>query len=141
MGDISNVPIDYEDEEIKTALEEQGIVEARRIRRKNEGRGEDIRTNMLQLTFKGELGQKLTDRVKLGFVSHPVRPFYRSIYKCKKCYRLGHLQIFCKSHPWSAPAWMKSNNEFYGQGYILGEYYQIWADYFASLFIFPTSDV
>ncbi|KAK4028236.1 hypothetical protein OUZ56_017516 [Daphnia magna] len=64
MGDISNVPIDYEDEEIKTALEEQGIVEARRIRRKNEGRGEDIRTNMLQLTFKGELGQKLTDRTR-----------------------------------------------------------------------------
>lgn len=97
MGVISNVSIDYEDEEIKTALEEQGVVEARRITRKNDGRGEDIRTNMVQLTFKGEPGQKLTDRVKLGFVSHPVRPFYRSPYKCKKCYRLGHLQTFCKS--------------------------------------------
>lgn len=36
--------------------------------------------------------------------------------------------------PWSAPAWMKSNNEFYGQGYLLGEYYQVWADYFARFF-------
>jgi len=32
--------------------------------------------------------------------------------------------------PWSSPAWMKSNNEFFGQGYLLLEYYQLWADYF-----------
>ncbi|CAG0916919.1 unnamed protein product [Notodromas monacha] len=32
--------------------------------------------------------------------------------------------------PWSAPAWMKTNNELYGQGKLKPEYYQIWADYF-----------
>ena len=35
--------------------------------------------------------------------------------------------------PWSAPAWMKSNNAFSGQGYLLQEYYQVWADYFVRL--------
>ena len=30
---------------------------------------------------------------------------------------------------WSAPGWMKSNNQVYGQGYLLPEYYQVWADY------------
>lgn len=32
--------------------------------------------------------------------------------------------------PWSAPAWMKSNNALNGQGYLLPEYYQQWADYY-----------
>jgi len=35
--------------------------------------------------------------------------------------------------PWSAPAWMKSNNAFSGQGFLLQEYYQVWADYFVRL--------
>ena len=30
---------------------------------------------------------------------------------------------------WSAPGWMKSNNEVFGQGYLLPHYYQVWADY------------
>jgi len=32
--------------------------------------------------------------------------------------------------PWTAPKWMKSNNDYIGQGYLLPEYYQVWADYF-----------
>ena len=32
--------------------------------------------------------------------------------------------------PWSAPSWMKSNGALNGQGYLLQEYYQTWADYF-----------
>merc|ERR1711963_1313466 len=32
--------------------------------------------------------------------------------------------------PWSAPAWMKSNNHLNGQGFLLPEYYQAWANYF-----------
>ena len=43
------------------------------------------------------------------------------------------------SSPWSAPKWMKSNNEFYGQGYLLEEYYQAWADYFVKYLILNKS--
>lgn len=32
--------------------------------------------------------------------------------------------------PWSAPAWMKSNNAINGEGYLLEEYYEAWANYF-----------
>nr|CAH0110339.1 unnamed protein product [Daphnia galeata] len=35
---------------------------------------------------------------------------------------------------WSAPAWMKSNDKLYGKGYLLQEYYQVWADYFVRFF-------
>merc|ERR1719285_1333709 len=31
--------------------------------------------------------------------------------------------------PWSAPAWMKSNKALNGQGNLLPEYYQAWANY------------
>ena len=32
--------------------------------------------------------------------------------------------------PWNAPAWMKSNHEVNGKGYLLPEYYSAWANYF-----------
>ncbi|CAG0890294.1 unnamed protein product [Darwinula stevensoni] len=31
---------------------------------------------------------------------------------------------------WSAPRWMKTNNDFIGEGRLKDEYYQLWADYF-----------
>ena len=31
---------------------------------------------------------------------------------------------------WSAPAWMKTNNDLTGQGFLKTEYYQLWADYY-----------
>jgi len=36
--------------------------------------------------------------------------------------------------PWTAPAWMKSNNKLYGKGSLLPEYYQVWANYFVKFF-------
>merc|ERR1719495_1050525 len=39
-------------------------------------------------------------------------------------------EILLYGSPWSAPAWMKSNNALNGQGYLLPEYYQTWADYY-----------
>ncbi|XP_037073434.1 lysosomal acid glucosylceramidase-like [Pollicipes pollicipes] len=40
----------------------------------------------------------------------------------------GKVRVFAS--PWSAPAWMKSNNALNGRGHLLPEYYQTWADYF-----------
>ncbi|KAF0314616.1 Glucosylceramidase [Amphibalanus amphitrite] len=37
------------------------------------------------------------------------------------------LQLFGSA--WSAPAWMKTNNDFIGIGFLKTEYYQLWADY------------
>ena len=31
---------------------------------------------------------------------------------------------------WAAPLWMKTNNKYYGNGFIKKEFYQTWADYF-----------
>lgn len=32
--------------------------------------------------------------------------------------------------PWTAPPWMKSNNDYVGYSHLLPEYYQAWANYF-----------
>ena len=42
--------------------------------------------------------------------------------------RPSPLKMFAS--PWTAPAWMKSNNNLIGEGYLLPEYYQAWANYF-----------
>lgn len=40
----------------------------------------------------------------------------------------GEIKLFAS--PWSAPAWMKTNNNLIGKGELKHEYYQLWADYF-----------
>ena len=40
----------------------------------------------------------------------------------------GNLKLFAS--PWSAPAWMKTNNDLIGKGDLKAEYYQVWANYF-----------
>jgi len=43
---------------------------------------------------------------------------------------MSQKEIRMFASPWSAPAWMKTNNALNGQGGLIHEYYQIWAEYF-----------
>lgn len=53
-------------------------------------------------------------------------------------YKISYLQQALKltpglrvfGSPWSAPAWMKTNNALNGQGVLKKEFYQTWADYY-----------
>ena len=49
-----------------------------------------------------------------------------------------NLKVFAS--PWSAPAWMKTNNNITGQGGLKGGaggvYYKAWANYFVKLVTF-----
>ena len=38
-------------------------------------------------------------------------------------------EILLFGSAWSAPGWMKSNGLVFGQGYLLPQHYQLWADY------------
>ena len=51
-----------------------------------------------------------------------------ALIKKANTFRETPLKIF--SSPWTAPPWMKSNNDYKGKGYLLPEYYQAWANYF-----------
>ena len=48
----------------------------------------------------------------------------------KQAQFVSEKEIKLFASPWSAPAWMKSNNAINGSGYLLPEYYQSWANYF-----------
>lgn len=40
----------------------------------------------------------------------------------------NNLRFFASA--WTAPKWMKTNNEYYGNGFLKEDMYQAWADYF-----------
>ena len=48
----------------------------------------------------------------------------------RRALNVAQSQVRVFASPWSAPAWMKSNGALNGQGHLLSEYYQTWADYF-----------
>ncbi|KAK2721155.1 hypothetical protein QYM36_003432 [Artemia franciscana] len=47
----------------------------------------------------------------------------------KRAQTMSNREIKLIASAWSAPAWMKSNNALYDKGYLLPEYWQVWADY------------
>ena len=68
-------------------------------------------------------------------INHPLLIFYYIFLKKKIPYMKQATEVKGKpltffASPWSAPAWMKSNNGLIGKGYLLPKYYQTWADYF-----------
>merc|ERR1712223_793295 len=52
--------------------------------------------------------------------------FYKIPY-IKMAQNVSNKNILLFGSAWSAPGWMKSNNQVYGQGYLLPEYYQVWS--------------
>ena len=62
---------------------------------------------------------------KLSFIN---LDFQIPLVKIANSLRKEPVKLFAS--PWTAPAWMKSNNDVIGQGYLLPEYYDAWARYF-----------
>ncbi len=54
------------------------------------------------------------------------------IQKAKLLSSNKNIKLFAS--PWSAPAWMKTNNALNGRGYLYKRYYQTWANYFVRFF-------
>ncbi|XP_068229944.1 lysosomal acid glucosylceramidase-like [Palaemon carinicauda] len=60
-----------------------------------------------------------------------------TVYKIPMIQRAKELSekpIRLIASPWSAPIWMKSNDQFQGMGHLLEEMYQPWAEYFVRFF-------
>ena len=50
------------------------------------------------------------------------------LVKLAQSLRQDPIRMFAS--PWNAPAWMKSNHEVNGKGFLLPEFYPAWANYF-----------
>lgn len=95
LGVISNVPLQFSYQETADTLANQEVTGARQINQKaKEHNNEPSATGSVQLTFKRGHDDSLPERVKLGLVSHPVRPFFRTPYRCKTSLRLGHVKCY-----------------------------------------------
>ncbi|CAH0549500.1 unnamed protein product [Brassicogethes aeneus] len=52
----------------------------------------------------------------------------------KKANELSNNTLELFASAWSAPPWMKTNNDFAGVGFLKLEYYQTWAEYYVKFF-------
>ena len=65
-----------------------------------------------------------------------------ALIKQANTFRPQNTSLKMYASPWTAPPWMKSNNDYAGQGYLLPEYYQAWADYFVKfLNVYKEEDI
>jgi len=47
----------------------------------------------------------------------------------KEAQKLSQRGLHLLAAAWTAPPWMKTNDDYSGFGFLKGEYYQEWADY------------
>ncbi|XP_073999565.1 uncharacterized protein [Rhodnius prolixus] len=79
-------------EDIKEGLADQGVIEVRRIKRRQDGSLVD--TASLVLTFDRP---KPPQSINAAFYKLKVRPYIPSPMRCYKCQRFGHTSTRCKA--------------------------------------------
>lgn len=78
--------------ELKAELREELVVDVVRIKRKVNG--EEVPTSGLILTFAAA---HPPDRIRAGYLSLPVRPYFRNPQRCFKCQKFGHSAKNCQN--------------------------------------------
>ena len=82
------------EDEIVEGMEEQGVLAARRIRRRERGAERAlVDTDSVILTFNRT---NLPDRVKVGYLSVRVRLYIPDPVRCYKCQAFGHVSQRCR---------------------------------------------
>lgn len=83
--------VGYTDEELKTELQDQGVVDLRRITR-SEGK-ERVNTPTIILTINGTVAP---NHIEVGWLRCPTRPYYPAPMLCFGCYNFGHTKARCQ---------------------------------------------
>lgn len=90
-GVITGVPLSITEEMMKSCMEGGTLVKATRFNTTREGK--KVPTTTILMSFSDLL---LPQRVKIGYVSYPVREYVPDPLRCFKCQRLGHVAAVCK---------------------------------------------
>lgn len=91
-GVINGIPLGVTMEELRKNLEGAKIIDAVRLQMTREGR----RMDSLSVRLKLE-GKEVPDRVKMGYISYPIRKYIAPPLRCYNCQRYGHTASVCKS--------------------------------------------
>lgn len=83
--------VGYSDEELKAELQDQGVVDIRRITR-SEGK-ERVNTPTVILTINGTVAPEY---IEVGWLKCRTRPFYPAPMLCFGCYNFGHTKLRCQ---------------------------------------------
>ncbi|XP_013859124.1 uncharacterized protein LOC106514416, partial [Austrofundulus limnaeus] len=90
-GVITGIPINEDLEKLKRNVYDTEILKVTRLLRNVDG--ERVPSMSVLLEFKKD---KLPDRIKIGFLSFPVRPYVPPPLRCFKCQRYGHVAEVCR---------------------------------------------
>ena len=85
--DLCDVP----DDEILEGLQDQGVIQVKRLLRKGESRSSDSGTFLIHFA-----GKTLPEKVRVGWMSIKVRPFTPNPVRCFKCQVFGHVANKCR---------------------------------------------
>ncbi|KAG0412239.1 hypothetical protein HPB47_010599 [Ixodes persulcatus] len=94
-GLVKGVPLWHTDAEITSFLQQDGVIAARRLYRRQGKSGEAAQpTDRVLLTFRPNTDRP--SRVNLGFTKHDVTEFIEAPTRCYNCQALGHVVKYCK---------------------------------------------
>jgi hypothetical protein len=91
-GVISGVPLDVSMEDLIGLCKNSGVVSARRLNRRVDGKFQESLS--VCLTFKVS---KLPSAVNICYQHYPVRQFIPPVVRCFKCQRFGHYASSCRA--------------------------------------------
>lgn len=90
-GVITGVPMSLSDEVLRNQLMNEKVIDVKRLSSNRNGKKEPCKTVMITVN-----GKKLPEKVKMGYICYPVRPFIKPALRCFNCQRLGHVADVCK---------------------------------------------
>lgn len=90
-GVIRGVPIEVSEQEICDSGKSVGVLFARRLKKRVDGKWEDCLS--VCLTFDRKY---IPSEFCLGYELYVVKPYVDQVVRCFKCQRLGHMALACK---------------------------------------------
>ena len=90
-GVITGIPVSISEEEIKDNMKRAKVSKVQRMKTNRDG----IKSDSLSvlITFEGE---KLPEKVYLGYMCYDVRAYVPPPLRCFKCQKFGHIAAVCK---------------------------------------------
>lgn len=90
-GVIYGIDQEISEDEIKQALKSEGVVDAKRLKRKVDGKLTDSLS--ICLTFNSKV---LPQQICIGYEIYQIKPYVAPVIRCFKCQGLGHKANVCK---------------------------------------------